>query len=254
MGVPCRGHGAWSSRGHLQWLQVPLSLSGLLSDCVPPLQTAAAVRPRHGSGRHALAFGMVRFAGLSPPGWCFDYLLMWLFFLSRRIVNDTYRTDLCLLYPPFMIALGNWKWRLPLSYNCWSSLSFRLCCTYLVSPKKNFSLHSLSPACLHVACVVQQKDARQWFAELSVDMEKVRGLSSYVCTWQAAATFAWSNLHAHEQILEIIRVILKLYDQWKNFDDRKEMAAVLNKMPKPKPPPNRWAESLPSLVFPPRSL
>lgn len=24
----------------------------------------------------------------------------------RRIVNDTYRTDLCLLYPPFMIALG----------------------------------------------------------------------------------------------------------------------------------------------------
>lgn len=31
-----------------------------------------------------------------------------------------------------------------------------------------------SPACLHVACVVQQKDARQWFAELSVDMEKVR--------------------------------------------------------------------------------
>uniref|UniRef100_H3DFU8 Cyclin C n=2 Tax=Tetraodon nigroviridis TaxID=99883 RepID=H3DFU8_TETNG len=91
--------------------------------------------------------------------------------LAWRIVNDTYRTDLCLLYPPFMIAL----------------------------------------ACLHVACVVQQKDARQWFAELSVDMDK---------------------------ILEIIRVILKLYDQWKNFDDRKEIAAMLNKMPKPKPPPN----------------
>lgn len=43
-----------------------------------------------------------------------------------------------------------------------------------------------------------------------------------------------------QQILEIIRVILKLYDQWKNFDDRKEMAAVLNKVPKPKPPPNRY--------------
>ncbi|KAL7987875.1 hypothetical protein Chor_006794 [Crotalus horridus] len=92
--------------------------------------------------------------------------------LAWRIVNDTYRTDLCLLYPPFMIAL----------------------------------------ACLHVACVVQQKDARQWFAELSVDMEK---------------------------ILEIIRVILKLYEQWKNFDERKEMATILSKMPKPKPPPNR---------------
>lgn len=32
----------------------------------------------------------------------------------------------------------------------------------------------LPKACLHVACVVQQKDARQWFAELSVDMDKVR--------------------------------------------------------------------------------
>ncbi|XP_062896950.1 cyclin-C isoform X4 [Mobula hypostoma] len=99
--------------------------------------------------------------------------------LAWRIVNDTYRTDLCLMYPPFMIAL----------------------------------------ACLHVACVVQQKDARQWFAELSVDMEK---------------------------ILEIIRVILKLYDLWKNFDDRKEMAGILNKMPKPKPPPNSEGEQGPN--------
>lgn len=32
-------------------------------------------------------------------------------------------------------------------------------------------------ACLHVACVVQQKDARQWFAELSVDMDKVRSVT-----------------------------------------------------------------------------
>lgn len=34
-------------------------------------------------------------------------------------------------------------------------------------------------ACLHVACVVQQKDARQWFAELSVDMDKVSRLVSH---------------------------------------------------------------------------
>ncbi|OWK01433.1 CCNC [Cervus elaphus hippelaphus] len=78
-----------------------------------------------------------------------------------------------------------------------------------------FPLH----ACLHVACVVQQKDARQWFAELSVDMEK---------------------------ILEIIRVILKLYEQWKNFDERKEMATILSKMPKPKPPPNSEGEQGPN--------
>uniref|UniRef100_A0A2K6SN88 Cyclin-C n=1 Tax=Saimiri boliviensis boliviensis TaxID=39432 RepID=A0A2K6SN88_SAIBB len=92
--------------------------------------------------------------------------------LAWRIVNDAYRMDLCLLYPPLMIAL----------------------------------------ACLHIACVVQQKDARQWFAELYVDIEK---------------------------ILKIIRVILKLYEQRKNFDERKEMATILSKMPKPKPSPNR---------------
>ncbi|XP_012789134.2 cyclin-C-like [Sorex araneus] len=91
--------------------------------------------------------------------------------LAWRIVNNTYGADLCLPHLPFMIAL----------------------------------------ACLHVACVVQQKDARKWFAELSVAMEK---------------------------ILEIIRVVLKLYEQWKNFDERKEMATILSRMPEPKPPPS----------------
>jgi len=28
-------------------------------------------------------------------------------------------------------------------------------------------------AALHMACVIHQKDARQWFAELAVDLEKV---------------------------------------------------------------------------------
>jgi len=31
----------------------------------------------------------------------------------------------------------------------------------------------LVAAALHMACVIQQKDARQWFAELAVDLEKV---------------------------------------------------------------------------------
>jgi hypothetical protein len=51
------------------------------------------------------------------------------------------------------------------------------------------------------------------------------------------ATENFSNVFF--QILEIIRVILKLYEQWKNFDERKEMATILSKMPKPKPPTNR---------------
>ena len=47
---------------------------------------------------------------------------------------------------------------------------------------------------------------------------------------------------------------MKLYEQWKNFDERKEMATILSKMPKPKPPPNRsvssnWIFFLPVAVF-----
>ncbi|CAH1782036.1 unnamed protein product [Owenia fusiformis] len=92
--------------------------------------------------------------------------------LAWRIVNDSLRTDICLFYPPYLIAL----------------------------------------ACLHMACVIQQKDAKQWFAELSVDMDK---------------------------ILEITRHILALYELWKNYDEKKEIQALLQKMPKPKTQPSR---------------
>ena len=51
----------------------------------------------------------------------------------RRIINDSLRTDVALLYPPYLIAL----------------------------------------AAMYMACSMQQKDAKQWFAELSVDMDKV---------------------------------------------------------------------------------
>uniref|UniRef100_UPI00358EA9CC cyclin-C isoform X1 n=1 Tax=Myxine glutinosa TaxID=7769 RepID=UPI00358EA9CC len=102
---------------------------------------------------------------------------------SWKIVNDTYRTDLCLIYPPFMIAL----------------------------------------ACLHMACAIHQKeppkehqrdsprDCRHWFAELSVDLDK---------------------------ILEITRSILRLYEIWQSYDERTEIGPILAKMPKPKSPPN----------------
>ena len=32
---------------------------------------------------------------------------------------------------------------------------------------------SVFPAALHMACVIQQKDAKQWFTELALDMDKV---------------------------------------------------------------------------------
>ena len=84
-----------------------------------------------------------------------------------RIVNDTYRSDICLLYPPYLIAL----------------------------------------ACIHMAAVVHKKDVKAWFAELSIDMNKV---------------------------LEITTFILDLYKLWKRYDEAKETPELLEKLPKPK--------------------
>ncbi|CAG9770693.1 unnamed protein product [Ceutorhynchus assimilis] len=60
--------------------------------------------------------------------------------LAWRIVNDSLRTDVCLLYPPYQIAIG----------------------------------------CLGIACVILQKDQKSWFAELNVDLEKIQEIARYV--------------------------------------------------------------------------
>jgi len=91
--------------------------------------------------------------------------------LAWRIVNDSMRTDVCLLFPPFLIAL----------------------------------------ACLHMASVILGKDLKVWFAELAVDMDKIQEISKHV---------------------------LGLYELWKSYDEKKEIAAVLQKMPKPKTQPS----------------
>ncbi|CAB3375661.1 Hypothetical predicted protein [Cloeon dipterum] len=92
--------------------------------------------------------------------------------LAWRVVNDSLRTDACLFYPPYIIALG----------------------------------------CLHIACVIQGKDLKTWFAELNVDLEKVH---------------------------EVMRLIAALMDLWKGYDEKKEIQALLAKMPKPKQQPTR---------------
>lgn len=86
--------------------------------------------------------------------------------LAWRIVNDSLRTDVSLLYPPYLIAL----------------------------------------AAIHMACIILQKDCKQWFSELNVDLDK---------------------------ILEITKLILSLYEIWKNYDEKKDIAAILSRMPKP---------------------
>lgn len=52
----------------------------------------------------------------------------------RGLVNDTYKMDLILIYPPYMIAL----------------------------------------ACIYIASVLKEKDTTAWFEELRVDMNVVR--------------------------------------------------------------------------------
>ena len=92
--------------------------------------------------------------------------------LAWRIVNDSLRTDVCLLYPPYLVALS----------------------------------------CLHMACVIKEKDTKQWFAELSVDMDKV---------------------------LEITRYVLNFYELWKKYKEKEDIAGILAKIPKPKLAPSR---------------
>jgi len=60
-----------------------------------------------------------------------------------RMVNDSLRTDVCLLYPPYQIAL----------------------------------------ACLMMACVVMQKDTKSWFADIGVDMEKIQEICRYILSF-----------------------------------------------------------------------
>lgn len=44
-----------------------------------------------------------------------------------------------------------------------------------------------------------------------------------------------------DKVLEIARYILALYELWKNYEEKKEIAELLAKMPKPKTSPSRWA-------------
>ncbi|ESO08814.1 hypothetical protein HELRODRAFT_190619 [Helobdella robusta] len=92
--------------------------------------------------------------------------------MAWRIINDSLRTDVSLLYPPYLISLAS----------------------------------------LHLASIILNKDLKQWFAELSVDLDK---------------------------LLEITKELLALYDLWKTFDEKKEVPALLAKMPKPKVNPSR---------------
>ena len=106
--------------------------------------------------------------------------------IAWRILNDSLRTDVSLIYPPYQIAL----------------------------------------AAIYMACVIQQKDSKQWFAELSVDMDKV---------------------------LEITQEILQLYELYKSYDERAEISAVLSRAPRPKVRPTSATPGQTPSPVPPES-
>ncbi len=75
-----------------------------------------------------------------------------------------------------------------------------------------FTYISVFSACLEIACVILGKDHKNWFAELSVDIEKIQ---------------------------EITRYIISLFEMWKTYEEKKDIQALLAKMPKPKQSPSR---------------
>lgn len=46
-------------------------------------------------------------------------------------------------------------------------------------------------------------------------------------------------INIFSQVQEIVRAIINLYEMWKSYDEKKEIQALLGKMPKPKPAPQR---------------
>lgn len=54
---------------------------------------------------------------------------------------------------------------------------------------------------------------------------------SKLCTYWYELSLSWK---IWLQILEISRQILALYELWKNYDEKKEISGILEKMPKPK--------------------
>lgn len=110
--------------------------------------------------------------------------------LTWRIINDSLRTDVSLLYPPHQVRL-----LLQISKYVFDELTSKFCS------------FQIAIGALQIACVILQKELKHWFAELNVDMEKIQ---------------------------EVARAVINLFELWKNFDEKKEIAALLEKMPKVK--------------------
>nr|CAH8830542.1 unnamed protein product [Trichobilharzia regenti] len=131
------------------------------------------------------------------------------------LVNDSFRTDVCLHYPPYIIALGCLQLAVLIVSNNPDLLTGGGSSSGMLnsslsgsSNKYGYFTHYSQPSVNPVLV------ADLWFSELNVDMEKV---------------------------LEISRHLLNLYDLWRRFDELAEMPNILLKiLPRPviQPPHN----------------
>ncbi|KAF6778447.1 hypothetical protein AHF37_02195 [Paragonimus kellicotti] len=137
------------------------------------------------------------------------------------IVNDSYRTDVCLYYPPYLIALGCLQTAFVLLANNTDLLaSVSGSSSISGSSTRHTYSHPPQPSINPLAV------ADRWFSELNVDMEKV---------------------------LEVTRHLLNLYDLWRRYDEASEMPNILlKKLPRPvvQPPPHTNPSSGSCSAFP----
>ena len=131
--------------------------------------------------------------------------------LAWKAINDSLRTDIPLLYPPYQIAIAALH----------LAVVFQGGSTHFVGWPSRFSawprltLMLLTPHPLtHLPFLLTGKEAKwsQWFAELNVDFEK---------------------------IIEITRQIMNFYEVLKTYDEKNEMPGILERVPKPKTAPSR---------------
>lgn len=87
-------------------------------------------------------------------------------------MNDSYRTDICLLYPPYLIAL----------------------------------------AAIYLASFLKDKDLKQWFSDLSVEMAEVRSLS--LALYITPLCRADCVLTVCVQIGKVTNILMELYELW----------------------------------------
>ena len=104
--------------------------------------------------------------------------------LSWKIVNDSLRTDISLLYPPYQVALG---------------MSFFIClCLYVC-----VYIFFLQLAAMQMAMCILQKDGKSWFAEVAVDMEKIQEITRYILA-------LYELYKTYDEKKEIINLLAKM--------------------------------------------